>query len=42
MAQLLGTALCRYIPPVVGLTVDQLAADVGPTLQRNPTSPPPA
>jgi hypothetical protein len=35
--QILGLALCRYVlrfPPVVALTVDQLIAQVSPTIQR--------
>jgi AcrR family transcriptional regulator len=35
--QILGLALCRYIlrfPPVVALTVEQLIAQVSPTIQR--------
>jgi AcrR family transcriptional regulator len=43
VTQLLGLALCRYVlelPPVVGLTRDQIIADVAPTLQRYLTSTP--
>ncbi|MFE9203422.1 TetR family transcriptional regulator [Micromonospora sp. NPDC007230] len=35
--QILGLALCRYVvqlPPVVAMTPDELAAQVGPTLDR--------
>ncbi|MFX0574016.1 TetR family transcriptional regulator [Nocardia nepalensis] len=48
VTQLLGLALCRYVlelPPVVGLTHDQIIADIAPTLQRyltsSPIQPPP-
>ncbi|MEV4240737.1 MULTISPECIES: TetR family transcriptional regulator [unclassified Nocardia] len=37
VTQLLGLALCRYVlelPPVVGLTREQIIADIAPTLQR--------
>jgi AcrR family transcriptional regulator len=37
VSQLLGLALCRYVlrlPPVVGLTADQIVADIAPTIQR--------
>ncbi|WP_330251901.1 TetR family transcriptional regulator [Nocardia sp. NBC_00565] len=43
VSQLLGLALCRYVlelPPVVGLTRDQIIADIAPTLQRYLTSAP--
>jgi len=36
-SQVLGLALCRYVlrlPPVVALTHEQIARDIGPTLQR--------
>jgi len=36
-SQLLGMALCRYIiklPPIVGMSQDQVAKYIGPTLQR--------
>ncbi|MGF6883822.1 AcrR family transcriptional regulator [Nocardia sp. GAS34] len=42
-SQILGLALCRYVlqlPPVVALTPAQIAAEIGPTLQRYLTSPP--
>lgn len=42
-SQMLGLALCRYVlqlPPVVALTPAQIAAEIGPTLQRYLTSPP--
>ena len=40
--QMLGLALCRYVlalPPVTAATPDQLAADLGPTIQRYLTAP---
>ena len=40
--QMLGLALCRYVlalPPVAAATPDQLAADLGPTIQRYLTEP---
>ncbi|WP_433196324.1 TetR/AcrR family transcriptional regulator [Nocardia sp. CA-107356] len=43
VTQLLGLALCRYVlelPPVVGLTREQIVADIAPTLQRYLTSAP--
>ncbi|MEU0502856.1 TetR family transcriptional regulator [Nocardia sp. NPDC005998] len=43
VTQMLGLALCRYVlelPPVVGLTRDQIIADIAPTLQRYLTSAP--
>ncbi|MFI7671344.1 TetR/AcrR family transcriptional regulator [Nocardia sp. NPDC049526] len=43
VTQLLGLALCRYVlelPPVVGLTREQIIADIAPTLQRYLTSVP--
>ncbi|MET8872423.1 TetR family transcriptional regulator [Nocardia sp. NPDC004604] len=43
VTQMLGLALCRYVlelPPVVGLTRDQIIADIAPTLQRYLTSSP--
>ncbi|WP_067699262.1 TetR/AcrR family transcriptional regulator [Nocardia jejuensis] len=43
VTQMLGIALCRYvlrIPPVVALTLDQLVAEVGPTVQRYLSSSP--
>ncbi|WP_062988508.1 TetR/AcrR family transcriptional regulator [Nocardia anaemiae] len=43
VTQLLGLALCRYVlqlPPVVGLTRQQIIADIAPTLQRYLTSTP--
>lgn len=43
VTQLLGLALCRYVlelPPVVGLTREQIIADIAPTLQRYLTSAP--
>ncbi|MFE9321322.1 TetR family transcriptional regulator [Nocardia sp. NPDC052278] len=43
VTQLLGLALCRYVlelPPVVGLTREQIIADIAPTLQRYLTSEP--
>ncbi|WP_433523395.1 TetR family transcriptional regulator [Nocardia pseudovaccinii] len=43
VTQLLGLALCRYVlelPPVVGLTHEQIIADIAPTLQRYLTSEP--
>ncbi|MBU3061762.1 TetR family transcriptional regulator [Nocardia sp. NEAU-G5] len=42
-SQILGLALCRYVlqlPPVVALTPAQIAAEIGPTLQRYLTSSP--
>ena len=42
--QVLGMALCRYIlqvPPVVGMSRDELAAWLGPTVQRYLVAPPP-
>jgi AcrR family transcriptional regulator len=42
MTQLLGLGACRYvlaIPPLVELTVDELAARFGPTIQRYLTGP---
>ena len=35
--QVLGVALCRYVlrlPPVVSMPAEELAAAIGPTLQR--------
>jgi AcrR family transcriptional regulator len=35
--QMLGLAYCRYVlrlPPVVGLSVERLIAQIGPTIQR--------
>ena len=35
--QMLGLALCRYVlrlPPVVGMTHDEVVSWVGPTIQR--------
>ncbi|WP_433681296.1 TetR/AcrR family transcriptional regulator [Nocardia sp. CA-119907] len=43
VTQMLGLALCRYVlelPPVVGLTHEQIIADIAPTLQRYLTSSP--
>ncbi|WP_433757539.1 TetR family transcriptional regulator [Nocardia sp. CA-135398] len=43
VTQLLGLALCRYVlelSPVVGLTRQQIIADIAPTLQRYLTSTP--
>ncbi|WP_433625183.1 TetR family transcriptional regulator [Nocardia sp. CA-120079] len=43
VTQLLGLALCRYVlelAPVVGLTREQIIADIAPTLQRYLTSAP--
>ncbi|WP_063046678.1 TetR/AcrR family transcriptional regulator [Nocardia pseudovaccinii] len=43
VTQLLGLALCRYVlelPPVVGLTREQIITDIAPTLQRYLTSEP--
>ncbi|WP_328408700.1 TetR/AcrR family transcriptional regulator [Nocardia sp. NBC_00403] len=43
VTQLLGLALCRYVlrlPPVVGLSREQIIVDIAPTLQRYLTSSP--
>src|SRR3979490_267523 len=42
--QVLGMALCRYVlqvPPVVGMSRDELVAWLGPTVQRYLVAPPP-
>ena len=42
VSKVLGLALCRYIPPIVNVPADEVAAWLGPALQRYLIAPNPS